>query len=521
MTMAADRVPPKELTAQELDLLRGIKEGRGIYDIGLSLGMSEGEIFDCLKVISEKLCVDSYEEAIKVATEEGLLKKGSKDDLRPLHVGIVGCGRGGVAIIQMFNDDPSVSIVGVADQSMDAPGVLLAESLGVRVCRDIVELIVDEDLDILINVTGSEEVDALIAEHKPEGTELVHGLSARLMWQLVEEKMKVANERERASKERDSLYHLGVIIKNLDNLKDASQAIINYITRLTSAPAATLSIFNGETNEMELIAHKGFSADFGTDNWDIRPGGLTEQIFSLTETHFISDLMDTANPNDILIDEGVRSLLAAPLTIEGKTAGILLVCDFMKREFSEDEFGLFSVLTIYASLAIERAQSLEEIKVMSITDGLTGLYNHRYLSQQMEVEAMKASRRDHSFSIVMFDIDRFKSYNDTYGHMDGNKVLKKIGKIFADRTRLSDTIGRFGGEEFCAILTDTDLEGAKIYAERIRLDIEKTEFPNRAITISGGIAVFPTDGDDPHKLIVKADEHLYQSKEKGRNVISY
>ena len=191
--------------------------------------------------------------------------------------------------------------------------------------------------------------------------------------------------------------------------------------------------------------------------------------------------------------------------------------DFKRREFRAEDISLFSLLTIYAGLTIERVKAIEETRLLSITDGLTGLSNQRYLMEQLQKELQRAARHKNPLAVIMFDIDNFKAYNDSYGHLEGNKVLKTIARMLRKSTRLSDTVGRFGGEEFCLVMPEISKEGAKAFASRIVKEIGEHPMPNRKVTLSGGVSTFPHDGKTHVLLLKKADERLYAAKKQGRN----
>lgn len=203
----------------------------------------------------------------------------------------------------------------------------------------------------------------------------------------------------------------------------------------------------------------------------------------------------------------------------GRIIGILYVNDFKKRDFGLEEVSLFSLLIIYAATTLERVKSIEAMRVLSITDGLTGLYNHRYLMEQMQNEVKRALRYGRTLSIIMLDIDHFKEYNDDFGHLEGNKVLKWISKTLMQSARATDTVGRFGGEEFCIVVPEMEKAGAIAFAKRILKEVANYKGLCRKVTFSGGVATFPTDGRIPSDLIKKADMNLYKAKRLGRNRI--
>lgn len=160
----------------------------------------------------------------------------------------------------------------------------------------------------------------------------------------------------------------------------------------------------------------------------------------------------------------------------------------------------------------------EELRRLSTTDGLTSLYNRRHLDETLNTEYHRATRTRNPLAVVMFDIDHFKKFNDTYGHDQGDRVLQAVARNFRDALRKYDLACRYGGEEFVGILPNTTLEGAYCVAERLRADIENSEVDGLKVTISLGVAAFPEIGvESADELVEAADRALYQSKENGRN----
>ena len=161
----------------------------------------------------------------------------------------------------------------------------------------------------------------------------------------------------------------------------------------------------------------------------------------------------------------------------------------------------------------------EELEKLSVTDGLTGLVNHRALMQRLADEATRSKRTERPFAVIMADVDHFKQYNDTFGHPAGDEVLKGIAAILKDATRTVDCVARYGGEEFAILLPETELDGAMEVAERIRASVESGKFTGRQMTLSIGVAVFPKDAPDTAGIIKVADEALYVAKGAGRNQV--
>ena len=175
-----------------------------------------------------------------------------------------------------------------------------------------------------------------------------------------------------------------------------------------------------------------------------------------------------------------------------------------------------SVLSICRDIT-QQKQLENELKELTIKDGLTGLYNQRYFHERLQVEIERARRQDHPLSLLLFDVDRFKQYNDTKGHLEGDKVLKAIGDVVRECTREFVDIGcRYGGDEFTIILPETDVELAQQIAERIRASFEARKFDE--CTLSVGVMTYRHDST-PQSFIRFADEMMYGAKRAGGNCV--
>jgi two-component system, cell cycle response regulator len=174
-------------------------------------------------------------------------------------------------------------------------------------------------------------------------------------------------------------------------------------------------------------------------------------------------------------------------------------------------------------LSQERIRMVAELKNLAITDGLTKLYNSRHFYTQVELEVDRCNRYLHPLSLMLFDIDHFKIYNDTYGHLEGDKVLVRIGQTIRSCMRAMDTAYRYGGEEFTVLLPETASEEALKVGNRIRKTIEEEKFIQSSeiitITISIGITQYRYK-ESVSNFVKRADQAMYQSKENGRNQVS-
>jgi diguanylate cyclase (GGDEF)-like protein len=176
-------------------------------------------------------------------------------------------------------------------------------------------------------------------------------------------------------------------------------------------------------------------------------------------------------------------------------------------------------------LTQERIHMLEKLKRLSITDGLTKLYNSRYFYNQLKIEIDRIARYERPLSLLLLDIDNFKEYNDSYGHLEGDKVLVRLGQVIKSCLRKMDSAYRYGGEEFTIILPETGGDEAATVAERIRCAVELDHFypthDNQPVSISVSIGVTEFTGQEEIAVFVqRADKAMYQSKQSGRNRVS-
>jgi len=223
-----------------------------------------------------------------------------------------------------------------------------------------------------------------------------------------------------------------------------------------------------------------------------------------------------------LIDNGI--IMIAPIISNNRVKGLIAVGQKINKElFSQSEKELFSLLVHFISVAFSNSILYQEMEQISVTDGLTGLFNYRYFKKRLEDEMLRSKRYHHSLSLVLFDVDFFKNYNDKLGHLAGDAALKSVAAILKSTIRKSDVPVRYGGEEFCIVLPEENMKSAWEFAERLRKEIESYHFdgeevqPGGTLTVSLGVASYPEHADSSRRLIEMADVALYKAKDMGRN----
>ena len=235
--------------------------------------------------------------------------------------------------------------------------------------------------------------------------------------------------------------------------------------------------------------------------------------------------LDSFNKKEGMLGS-VQSFLMVPLMVGENILGVIRLNSSHRDIYQEYDQDVLSTLANQTALAIENALMVERIQNMAVKDGLTGVYNHRYFQEKLEEEISKADRYNKDLSFLLLDVDHFKKFNYTYGHQEGDKVLRIVAEIAESTLRQKvDTLARYGGEEFAIILPETDGNSAKDLAERVRKSIEGYLFENESkgvyrVTVSIGVSSYPFDAREQSKLIQAADMGLYESKANGRNRVS-
>jgi diguanylate cyclase (GGDEF)-like protein len=229
---------------------------------------------------------------------------------------------------------------------------------------------------------------------------------------------------------------------------------------------------------------------------------------TIEETDFVGDIN--------------RELTICDLSTVNKIYGYASL--FRETFFEAQEELIFGKFCSHIALTLEKILLFNEIKMLSIRDGLTGVFNHAYAVKEVDSEIERAKRYNVNFSLILLDVDNFKEVNDSYGHLAGDFVLKSMAHFIEKTLRTIDIVGRYGGEEFIIILPQTDLENAYIAGERLRQAVALETFSHNdnviQLTISLGVATY-RDGKNTQGLIKIADDNLYRAKNGGKNKTCY
>jgi diguanylate cyclase (GGDEF)-like protein len=327
-----------------------------------------------------------------------------------------------------------------------------------------------------------------------------------------------------ANRASETLRRLSTLAELLQNCRDLDEAI-NVIERalppLLPDVSGALALINASRNIVEARMH-----------WGVRGSDLGGAIFAPDDCWALrrsqphpGDDDHTAPVCPHLTQAGVTAdhALCLPLNSQGQVLGVLSLC--APAVIAPDTRRLAVTAADQLALALANLQLQASLRTQSIRDPLTNLFNRRYLEASLPRELLRAERRKGGLSVLMFDLDHFKRYNDTPGHDAGDALLGAFGALLAQSSRGEDMPCRFGGEEFTLVLTDSDHAHARERADAIRKATAELVVHYRAgtlppATVSIGVASYPEHGATPEALLRMADQALYRAKQLGRNVVA-
>ena len=324
---------------------------------------------------------------------------------------------------------------------------------------------------------------------------------------------------------KDVLSVAQVVVSSLE-LDEVLRNILYSAMAVMDMPAGSVALYDEPLGQLSLHAHVGLSENFlQRFRWPVKEGSLIHHVLDEGELFIVEDVQGGGFccGDALVLQEGIRSLVAVPLKIQNKVVGLICLDDFAPRQFAPNRLKVLSILASFAAMSIDNACLHQRTQHLAVTDGLTGLYNHRQFRLMLKDELMRARRYGKPMTLLMFDVDNFKAFNDRHGHLKGDRALVAVAEILRSAMRESDMVFRYGGEEFVAILPETAIDVALTAAERARREIEEKsphylngELP-QGVTVSVGVATYPRDGQDRDALLQVADTLLYQAKREGKN----
>lgn len=342
-------------------------------------------------------------------------------------------------------------------------------------------------------------------------------IGSLLVVALVTARFSQLNERELKRRKAD-MEDLATMAAELEGLSDPAEISEALLARVAESFGFKRGVvLTGSSEDMKVAAFRGPG-----EAVSIRPGIDQTALAVTSGRHYQlkKQLDPDSDPRLASLLPFARNIAVFPMTAEGKPVGVIAVEHPGRTSRIERRVvDMVQQFATHAALAMENASLYQVIQKQAETDALTGIPNRRTFESTLEREMSRAARNGEQVTLAMFDIDHFKALNDTYGHQTGDDVLKKVATALAVTCRDFDTPARYGGEEFTVILPACSSKESLMVAERLRTAIAEIE-AETPITVSAGVATFPTHASDLHTLIKAADEALYESKRAGRDRVT-
>ncbi|HLC25320.1 MAG TPA: sensor domain-containing diguanylate cyclase, partial [bacterium] len=335
---------------------------------------------------------------------------------------------------------------------------------------------------------------------------------------------------EVAGKNRDltRLQELASSSGDTLELNELLRLVLAACMEVVGAEQGSLMLLEEDSMELLIKAVKGIDEKI-IERFRLKPGeGVGGQVFVNGIPVLVTNIETDERFHHVNRPRyRTPSFMSIPIRFRNRSLGVINVADKKGADhFTIEDVQMLCSYAAQASVAIERSIYYEKSKALrqiSITDSLTSLLNRRYFQERLTEEIDRAKRHHHKLSLIMLDLDNFKEFNDTHGHLAGDQALRVTAQIVRNNVRAIDVVARFGGEEFSVILPETAKEEATILAHRIRREIEKgfllkgiTRL-HKPLTMSLGLATFPEDAQSLTSLIHNADRALYTAKAFGKN----
>ncbi len=377
------------------------------------------------------------------------------------------------------------------------------------------------DNDVVKGVLLADSHELQYFSHKEEN--LMYLVSYQIMQET--NNFMILRKMEYNAKEAMVLNNLGKKLNDTLNLKDTIQVIITAISNLVKCDLITVVFEAKDDKECRIITVQGDKYKHLIGKEFEKKDSICGYVIDSKQKVLFSDFT-IVSASKTIFSRSIRlkemfTIYMLPLITNDVSFGAVLIASKTPLNLTEHTADTIETLINQSATAISNSRLYMKMELMATTDGLTGLFNHRCFQERITEEIDRIQRYPEDLSVLLMDIDHFKKFNDTYGHPIGDKVLKKVAKIFEGSLRKVDFAARYGGEEFVAILINTGKGGAIKMGERIRKNIAR-EHVNVGdntveVNVSIGIATFPRDSKDKKGLINLADKALYYAKETGRN----
>lgn len=483
---------------------------------------------------------------------------GARSAGRKIALAVVGGGTRAASMLRLMHDLETVEVAAVCSPQRGAAAIRMAEDLGIYTTTDLTEVFQVPGLELVLDMSGDARVTAMLETQRPRDLSVVGTAGSELVWDLLvakkrgeeQEKLFVelqvaydkirSHERrlqtskealERANEELESrlaeiffTHEFFKALTSYTSVDDVCSLIVDGCNGILGAEISCVYLFNRDDWTLSLRASQGRSEHMFRTVVPVSETLLgyafREGMVQEAHVEHASGTADwVAQPLEVV------SQVVVPLRAGESVFGVMVVASSTSRELQPAELERLQVLGNQSSLSLQNALLHGELERLSVTDRLTEMYNHGYFQQRLEEEINRCERFGHPLSLIMLDIDDFKAFNDSFGHVRGDEVLKGVSAVIRRNLREMDIAARYGGEEFVVVLPETEMDGAVVLGERIRQGVESMQWQaegERPVvrTVSVGVAEYPKAARTPLRLLEAADKAMYSAKRAGKNRVA-
>ncbi|MFY9558196.1 MAG: diguanylate cyclase [Blastocatellia bacterium] len=396
-------------------------------------------------------------------------------------------------------------------------------------CLKNVKFLEDRELDRAGELVGSTAAYHFQNANKPDQQAVLEGSMT-----LSDAQTEIERLTDQLESRRRSIGQSYEFFRGLASALDSQRvyhSLLEKFSELMKAERSSLMVLNEETSELAL------EAALGADPVDAGPihlkmgESVAGAVLASGDPLVVRDAdTDTRIPRHRPGRYKTKSFICYPITLGTRKVGVINLTERTGGvPYENDDLLTLEMMAPHLALIIDRtewAKKAETFQQMSLTDPLTSLPNRRYLQDRLFEEVERSKRYHTPLSFMIIDVDRFKSYNDIYGHTNADRVLVKTAQLLRGSIRAIDMSARFAGDEFCIVLPETELGDAARIAERLRKSVSEAEYRTEqgetmgAVTISTGISSFSASRQSPLTIMETADRALYQAKTRGRNCVA-
>jgi diguanylate cyclase (GGDEF)-like protein len=518
LAVQAEKEANKQLT---YDLDRKVEELSIYYEMGQELGESPDleRTLDIILLMIQKLIL--YQSCVIFTKEKGVLMSRRavtpyKDILEMsalLHlkeetINLVMKNRRPILIPDMREHEDEQRIFKDERSIMCVPLIIKNELIGIIYVGAQRPGAYNDDKLYQLSILANSAANAIYLAMHYENEKM-------LKQQREEDLRRVEKEKE----SRMKLWKLGQDLSNSLSMDTTLQIVVEKMRELVDYQSCVILLQDSTRQELRAAKFLSPYAEY-FKSFVLRYDEPSVIHLALTHkrTVLIGDIRKLEEPSVL---ENERCVIVAPLASENEIIGIIYIGAAEPESIDYDAMELVDEASVQIAMAIKNAQLYEKTMAHAITDGVTGLFTHRYFQEKLTQEIAWADRTGRKVAVVMVDMDHFKQFNDTLGHPEGDKLLGEISSLLGSYAKAEDTVCRYGGDEFTLILKDSTKERAMATAERIR-EAFQLRFGVYAVKITSsiGVAVYPDDAPNKMSLMACVDGAMYRSKRGGRNRVT-